>query len=252
MKKLPVLISIPHGGLAIPPELDERVVLDEHEIFGEADAHTREIYTLSGLVQKVCDFDIARVFIDLNRPPDSLPPEKEDGVIKDITTYGVKIYRGGSEPDPDISAALLDQYYWPYHRKIVKAQEEDSIELGLDCHSMAAVAPPTAHDAGSERPLICLGDVHGESSPSETTESFRECLAEALAMDKEEIALNKPFAGGHITRTYGSGDVPWIQIEISRALYLKPGAHPSSINPEDNGIKKLNQAMEKALRLFFE
>ncbi len=252
MKKLPVLMSVPHGGLAIPPELEETVMLDEWEIFGEADAYTRKIYDLSSLVQKWYDFDIARVFIDLNRPPHTFPPEVTDGVIKDITTYGVKIYKEGNGPGPELAEALVKKYYVPYHDRLVEAMDEGT-ELGLDCHSMAAIAPPTARDAGSERPLICLGDVHGETCPSETTESFRKCLAEALGMEQDEISINRPFAGGHITRTYGSGKVPWIQIEISRALYLDPpGAHPSAAGAEDNGIAKLNKGLEKALRLFFK
>jgi len=252
MKKLPVLMSVPHGGLSIPLELADIVVLDEWEIFGEADAYTRDIYDLSASVRKWYDFDIARVFIDLNRPPHTFPPEVTDGVIKDITTYGVKIYKEGSGPGPELAGTLVKKYYKPYHDRLGEAMD-DGIELGLDCHSMAAIAPPTARDAGSERPLICLGDVHGDTCPRETTTDFRKCLAEALDMDEKQISINRPFAGGHITRTYGSGKVPWIQIEISRALYLDPpGSHPSAINGSDNGIVKLNKALEKALRLFFK
>ncbi len=252
MKKLPVLISIPHGGLSVPDELAGRVVLDKWEIFGEADAYTREIYALSDTVKRWVDFDIARVFIDLNRPPDSFPPEKQDGVIKDITTYGAEIYEKENGPGSEFAAALVKKYYFPYHAKIQSAMEEADIELALDCHSMASVAPPTAQDAGSGRPLICLGDVHGESCRTELTCRFQRCLAWALDMDKDKIAINKPFAGGYITRTYGNDKVPWIQIELSRELYIKPaGAHPSSIGPDNNGIAKLNQGIANALRLFF-
>jgi N-formylglutamate amidohydrolase len=35
----------------------------------------------------------------------------------------------------------------------------------------------------------------------------------------EEIAVNEPFSGGHITRLHGQ-ERPWLQVELSRAPFL--------------------------------
>ena len=38
--------------------------------------------------------------------------------------------------------------------------------------------------------------------------------------NRNEISINDPFHGGHITKTYGNKPVPWIQVEMNRDLYL--------------------------------
>jgi len=39
--------------------------------------------------------------------------------------------------------------------------------------------------------------------------------------DKPIVTINKPFSGGFITKFHGNqGNIPWIQLEINRCLYL--------------------------------
>ena len=118
MQQFPVLISIPHGGTNIPPELINRVCIQPKDIFDDMDPFTREIYDLEPWVMQAIDTDIARAFVDLNRAPDDLPPKNPDGIIKSMTCYKKPIYIKGKEPDEPLRKILIEQYYLPYHRKI--------------------------------------------------------------------------------------------------------------------------------------
>ena len=60
MEPLPVLISIPHGGTQIPPELANRLVIGKKEIFEDSDGFTRQIYDLKEKVAHVVQANIAR------------------------------------------------------------------------------------------------------------------------------------------------------------------------------------------------
>ena len=74
MTPFPVLLSIPHGGDRAPSELTRHIVISEQAMLADSDICTREIYGLREEVAAVVDTPIARVYVDLNRAPDDLPP----------------------------------------------------------------------------------------------------------------------------------------------------------------------------------
>lgn len=219
---LPILLSIPHGGMRRPPELAGRVRLTAEELFDDSDALTREIYDLGDEVIQLVTTEIARAFVDLNRAIDDRPPANPDGVIKSVTVQKRLIYKDGDEPDDELVSELLDLYYHPYHRKLEVAAKNPGLRLALDCHSMGAVAPPIASDSGQPRPLFCLSNVDGLTCPDDVLEDMRRAFANAFECDLTDVHLNQPFKGGHITRRHGAGKVPWVQVEMNRSLYLDP------------------------------
>lgn len=255
MSKLPILLSIPHGGTEIPPELKDRVILSSADLFDDSDAFTREIYDLGDRVSAVISTEIARAFVDVNRAPDDLPPENPDGVIKSHTCYRKVIYRKGLEPDEVLIKELLAKYYFSYHQRIqqILADKSISIELALDCHSMAAVGPAISPDRGKKRPMICLGNVYGKSCSQAVAEALAHCFRQAFSLNDDEISINRPFAGGYITRKYGGHPLPWIQVELSRALYLQlPFFDRQTFSVDKNRLWGLRQMFEEALWMFFD
>jgi formiminoglutamase len=217
---LPILISVPHGGIETPVEIADRVSLTPEALFGDSDAYTREIFDLTGEVLVVERADIARAFVDLNRAPDDRPPENPDGVVKSATCHGRPIYVPGREPGDEMTELLLRLYYYPYHSRLQEAVADPSIRLALDCHSMAAVAPPIAPDSGAQRPLFCLSNDDGSTCRRETLEELAGALAEAFQCERSQVWLNRPFKGGNIIRSHGGGRLPWIQVEMNRSFYL--------------------------------
>jgi N-formylglutamate deformylase len=215
---LPIVLSTPHGGTETPPELADRVVASRQDVFEDGDAFTREIYDLAGRVAHVQAARIARAFVDLNRAEDDRPPANPDGVVKTATCFDRPIY---SEPlDDALVERLLSRYHRPYHEGLANAAHGTGAVLGLDCHSMAAHPPPVAPDADRPRPLFCLGNGEGQTCDDRLLRQLGARLCEAFDCRSEEVALNRPFKGGYITRRHGRNPLPWIQVEMNRSLYL--------------------------------
>jgi len=251
-RKLPVLISIPHCGYRVPEELKDRILLSTKDIFDDSDTFAGDIYNIESRVFNLFKADIARAFIDLNRPSSEFPPKNPDGVIKSRTCHDLLIYKKGKEPDQSLRNSLLEKYYEPYHRRIKEALEHPEIRLGLDCHTMDIFGPVKAIDAGKKRPMICLGNLSGKSCSQEIIDCLTACFIQAFGLGPSEVTQNRPFQGQHITRAYGKNPVPWVQVEMSKALYMKPPYFDEKTLKIDNGfLRELNEKFEEALSLFF-
>jgi N-formylglutamate deformylase len=217
-RTLPIVLSIPHGGTETPPEVAERVIASPTDIFKDGDAFTREIYDLGDRVAHVEAAGVARAFVDLNRAEDDRPPANPDGVVKTATCFGRPIY---STPlDDEATERLLARYHRPYHERLAEAARKPGARLGLDCHSMAATPPPVAPDAERRRPTFCLGNGLAHTCGDELMKQLAVRLSEAFDLPLGEVALNRPFKGGHVIRRHGRNPLPWIQIEMNRSLYL--------------------------------
>ena len=70
--------------------------------------------------------------------------------------------------------------------------------------------------------MICVGNVQVRACPMEPAERFADCLRSAFCLEPHQVSLNQPFAVGYITRTYRGNPLPWLQVEMNRALYLDP------------------------------
>ncbi len=206
MTRLPLLISVPHAGLAVPPEVAHLNRLTPGQIAEDGDLGAREIYAI--LKTEVAHFltsDIARAFVDLNRAEDDI---RDDGVVKTHTCRNVPVY---TEPlTQALTETLLQHYHRPYHRNLTTLAGA-GVVLGVDCHTMAAHEPPVGPDPGAERPQVCLGNADG-TCPPDWMESLQTCFQ---AHFPGPVAINTPFAGGHVTRFHGR-EMPWVQLKLSR------------------------------------
>jgi N-formylglutamate deformylase len=206
---LPVMLSVPHAGLTIPPEVRQLCILTAQQLREDSDEGAAEIYDLSSEVGAFFAADIARAVVDLNRSEDD---RRADGAVKTHTCWKVPVYR---EPLPEeLIQTLLAKYYRPYHQKLNDAAGRKDIRLGLDCHTMAAIGPPLGPDPGIERPHICLSNAEG-ACPRAWLEKLAACFKDTFGVN---VALNQPFDGGYIIRRHVA-ELPWIQIELSRAPF---------------------------------
>lgn len=209
--KLPLLLSVPHGGVNVPPEVRDYCILTEEEIIVDGDEGASEIYwPLEEHVAAFIKTDIARAILDMNRREDE---RRADGVVKTETIYKVPIY---CKPLPEsIVNTLLESHHRPYHKSLVELAKTSGAILGIDCHTMAAKAPPIEADAGRERPPVCIGDAEG-SLPAKWRDSLVRCFENVF---KTLVTVNDPFSGGYITRTHAA-ELPWVQVELSRAPFM--------------------------------
>lgn len=249
---LPILLSIPHGGTRRPEELDGRTCITDKALFDDFDPFTIEIYDLGNKVLDVIKTDIARAFVDLNRSVQEMPPQNPDGLIKSTTCHRKPIYINSMEPNAQLTNTLIKKYYMPYHHAIQNKICNADVKFCLDCHSMASKAPAISPDNNAKkRPAFCLSNWDGKSSSPESVKLLAECISESFSVDMAQISFNDPFHGGYITKTYGNNPVPWIQVEMSRDLYLsKQWFDSETLTVDKSRLYKLNQMFEAALSRF--
>jgi formiminoglutamase len=205
--KLPILVSIPHAGTAIPPEVKELARISTDDIIEDGDEQAADIYLpLRDHVLHLVTTDIARAFVDMNRAADDF---QKDGVVKTHTCWDVPIYK--RQLDDGVIGKLLKSYYYPYHERLRELALAGVVRVGIDCHTMAAHGPPVGPDPGQPRPAACVSDGDG-SCDRGWTEGLAAHLSEAFGAD---VPINEPFKGGYLIREHAK-ELPWIQLEISR------------------------------------
>jgi N-formylglutamate deformylase len=251
MESYPILISIPHGGVRIPPEVRGRIALTPRETLYYSDPYTRVLYNFSDRVSRVVDTPIARAVVDLNRAPTRLPPKYPDGVIKSLTVDGKNVYRESMFPDRALIRELIRRYYFPYHFRLRAIQTIQTIDLALDCHSMLPQTPIMKNNPGKERPLFCIGNGGNEKGeplygktvtcPTEWVQALAGTFRDEFGKEGP-VTINTPYPGGFITVFHHRRfHTPWMQIEMNRSIY----------EPERQGEPDLASLERLRERLFY-
>lgn len=265
--QLPIVVSVPHGGTAIPEPLQQKLLLDEQAVLLDSDTWTREIFDFKDVAAAFIDTDVSRIVVDLNREKGDLPPKNPDGIVKTLSVDEEQVW-----VDPDgLNAQEIDQvikdHYEPYHEQVAEASRTSGVILGIDGHSMLDIGPVKGTHLWEQRPLFCIGNRGsgtGEfinepiTAPVEMMRTFKRLLEEHFGELVEEwigdpgqtpfVTMNQPFAGGYMTRRHGNtGPIPWIQLEINRRLYL-PQTHEGPLvmtAEQDARLKIIRDTLEK-------
>jgi len=263
MQRYPFLISIPHGGFEVPAEVRNLLALRRRDLLYYCDPATRTIFDFRNHVEAFIDTPISRMIVDLNRPPLPLPPKDPDGIIKVRTIDGKDVYRKGQFPDMVLIHRLLMTYYFPYHQLVDELIDVHPVKIAFDCHSMLPVGSCGQSDAGKPRPLICLGnngDRHGRAKkgsiatcPAAWIEALARSFRQEFSLDRE-VAINNPFSGGFIANAhFWHKGVPWVQIEVNRALYESADpCHLMNGGADPQSVRELQKRIWKALTAFWD
>jgi N-formylglutamate amidohydrolase len=236
-QRVPVVVASPHSGRDYRPEFLDSCALDSREIRKSEDAYIDDIFGgAPGIGAPLIRALFPRAFLDVNREAHELDPAMFDGplpggtnvasprvaaglgVIPRLVAAGYDIYKG-KLPVAEAERRLA-AYYRPWHKALARLVTETRLRFGccilLDCHSMPAAS--IAHLP--ERPAadIILGDCFGLAADA----GLIARMEARLSSMNYKVVRNKPYAGGHITRTHGrpAEGVHAVQIEINRSLYM--------------------------------
>jgi formiminoglutamase len=219
----PLLVSIPHTGTDIPPEIGADLV-SPWLARKDTDWWIERLYDFAAaLGATVVRTTISRTVIDINRDPSGAslyPGQATTGLCPTETFDGELLYLPGFAPD----AAEIDRrrhlYFAPYHAalagEIARLRRSHGRIVLYDCHSIRSVVPRLF---AGELPHMNIGTNSGLSCDAALQQAI-EAISAASAFS---CVSNGRFKGGWITRQYGRPNegVHALQIELACRSYMR-------------------------------
>lgn len=220
----PLLISMPHVGTHVPPQLAARFT-DEARQVPDTDWHLERLYDFAdALGASVLVATHSRYVIDLNRAPDGAslyPGQSVTGLCPVDTFDDTPVYAAGNVPDEAEIAERRGAIWEPYHRQLagelarIKAQH--GIAALWDAHSIRSVLP---RFFDGKLPDLNLGTAQGASCDPALAQTLLGIATQAPGFT---AVLNGRFTGGYITRKHGqpAQGVHAVQLEMTQCSYMQ-------------------------------
>lgn len=243
---VPVLLEVPHAGVAIPEPEARRIDVQPEVLWLATDLFV-DRFAEGGprAGASVLAARVSRLVVDLNRAEDDVSrlvvpdhpaprPRRSRGVVWARALDGRPLLRA-----PLSYAELqqrLDRYYRPYHRALAAWIEgwrrvgRPAVVLAL--HSMLPEGPD------GRRADVVPGTLGRRSAAPAVVDAVDRCFREAGL----SVAHDAPYRGGFTTEHYGRPEqgVHVVQIEFNRALY----ADWRTGRPDEGAIARLAGLVE--------
>ena len=249
----PLLVSMPHAGTYVPPQLAERFTEEARQV-PDTDWHMERLYAFAkDLGASILVATHSRYVVDLNRPPDGAslyPGQSVTGLCPVDTFDDTPIYAHGDVPDDAEIAARRGAVWAPYHAQLRaeldRIRARHGVAMLWDAHSIRSVLPRFFE---GKLPDLNLGTANGASCAPALAQ---ELLAIAESAPGYTGVLNGRFTGGYITRHYGqpAQNIHAVQLEMTQCSYMQE-ALPFDYLPEvAAGVQPHLQRMLAAVLAF--
>jgi N-formylglutamate deformylase len=220
----PLLISMPHVGTYLPPELAARLTPQARHV-PDTDWHLEQLYRFAEtLGASVLVATHSRYVIDLNRPPDdqNLYPGQDTTGLCPVDTFDkAPMYASGCGPDAQEIDARRAAVWQPYHQQLqaelTRLQAAHGVVALWDAHSIRSRLPRFFEGT---LPDLNLGTANGASCDPALARRILDIARQASGYS---AVLNGRFKGGYITRQYGAPTrgVQAIQLEMTQCSYMQ-------------------------------
>ena len=217
----PLLISVPHDGCHIPPDIMRRMTAAGRAI-PDTDWHVAELYSFArDLGAHFLVANYSRYVVDLNRSPadeNLYPGQVATGLCPTQTFAGEEIYAEGGVSDRE-KAARIENYWQPYHDQLVAMlaaiRDQYGYALLWDAHSIPSRVPRLFDGV---LPELNVGTNAGDSCAT----GIESAVVAAAEVSEYSSVVNERFKGGFITRHYGrpADGVQALQLEIAQRAYM--------------------------------
>lgn len=236
----PVILSFPHTGTDIPPDIEARFV-SPWLARKDADWWINQLYDFAAdMGITTVRTKISRSVIDVNRDPSgaSLYPGQATTELCPTTSFdGEPLYHEGQAPDADEIAQRRQTWFDPYHAAIAAEIKRLKTTHGrvvlYDAHSIRSHIPRLFE---GELPQFNIGTNGGATCDVRLSDTVTDlCGHSGLS-----YVLNGRFKGGWTTRHYGvpASNVHAIQMELACRGYMDeparttPDTWPTPYRPE--------------------
>lgn len=224
----PLVVSLPHTGTHLPPELDGRLV-SPWLARVDADWWIDRVYDFAaGLGATTVRTALSRTAIDVNRDPSgvSLYPGQATTELCPGTTFdGDPLYREGEGPGPDEVAERRTRWFDPYHAaldaEVARLRAAHGRVVVYDCHSIRSVIPRLFD---GRLPAFNVGTNGGASCAP----ALRDAVEAVCRATGRSTVVDGRFRGGFITRRLGrpAQGVHAVQMELACRLYMREPEGP--------------------------
>lgn len=228
----PLIVSLPHTGTELPPNLEPRFV-SPWLARRDTDWWVDRLYDFAaGMGATTVRTAISRSVIDVNRDPDGhslYPGQATTGLCPETSFDNQPLYRPGSSPDVAEIAARRRTWFDPYHvalrDEIRRLRARHPAVVVYDAHSIRSRIP---HLFEGELPQFNIGS-NGDTS---CDDALTDAVERICAGSGYSHVRNGRFRGGWITRHHSdvAGGVHTLQMELACRGYMR---EPDAVAPDN-------------------
>lgn len=219
-----LLISLPHDGSFIPPDIAARMH-PYAQRSPDTDWHVGRLYEplAKALGASLLRPKASRYVIDLNRPADGhalYPGQRETDLVSTIGFDGEPLYLDGTEPNAAEVQRRVNEFWKPYHQalsqEIARLKQVHGRVVVWEGHSIRSRVPMLFE---GRLPDLNLGTADGSSCGAALQQRLRDRLE---AQSAYRFIINGRFKGGYITRHYAQPEqgVQTVQLELAQLNYM--------------------------------
>lgn len=220
---LPLLISIPHAGIKLTPEVEDALT-PAAAVLSDTDWHIPQLYDFAGKMgASILKGNYSRLVIDLNRPADDQPlyTTATTGLFPETLFDGQPVFKPGQTPTAEQRQRYLQEIWHPYHQQLQNELDRLRAEFGyvllFDAHSIASLIPRLFE---GRLPDLNIGTHSGASCAPQLEAQI---VASCAAQKSFSYIINGRFKGGYITRAYGKPELKQhaVQLELAQKNYMQ-------------------------------
>jgi N-formylglutamate deformylase len=253
--ELPVLVEVPHAGLAVPDDVLDVLAAPLDALMRDADLYVDKLYANApGRGARLLVSHVSRYVVDLNRDrgdvdrgtvsdhpaPVSSQPR---GVVWRATTDGRPVLRRPLNYQGLLGR--LARYYEPYHATLAatlaELRERHGFAILVAAHSMPSLGRSLHADPGAARADVVPG-TRGRTSCDPRLIDLVDAHFRNAGLS---VLHDTPYRGGFSTTHYGRPrqGLHAIQIELNRALYMDE----DSFEPREADFRALVVVLDSLL-----
>jgi N-formylglutamate deformylase len=244
----PLIVSFPHTGTEIPPEIESRLT-SPWLARKDADYWVDVLYDFAHeMGATTIRTALSRTVVDVNRDPSGAslyPGQLTTGLCPVETFDGERLYAIGDEPDAAEIERRKTEYFWPYHTRLAfEAKRHWGKYHRVVIYDAHSIRSQVKRLFEGELPQFNIGTNNGASCDLSLTQSVENiCTASSFSN-----VTNGRFRGGWITRHYGKPEkgIHAMQMELAMRGYLHEPAEPLD---EQNWPAPLEDAHAATLRV---